>query len=53
MEVKVGNRIFRQGDLIMQTKNTKEASNEEIGRITSISINKKIFTVKFSSKIVT
>lgn len=53
MEVKVGNRIFRQGDLIMQTKNTKEASNGEIGRITSISISEKIFTVNFSSKIVT
>ena len=49
-EVKIGNRTFRVCDLVMQTKNTEEASNGEIGKIVKIDKENKKFVVCFYNK---
>ncbi len=46
-DLKVGNRYFRIGDKVMQTKNNEKASNGDIGFIRSIGLdNKGVMKVK-------
>ena len=40
-EVKIGSRIFRVHDRVMQTKNTEKVSNGDLGFITGITTNSK------------
>ena len=40
-EVKIGRRIFRVHDRVMQTKNTEKVSNGDLGFITGITTNSK------------
>ncbi len=41
-EVRIGNTVYRVGDRVMQTKNTKQASNGDLGYIRSIDITNGI-----------
>ncbi len=41
-EIKIGNKVYRVGDRVMQNKNTKQASNGDLGYIRSIDSAKGI-----------
>lgn len=46
-EVKACGKLWREWDLVMQTKNTETAANGEIGHIRKIDLENKEFTVDF------
>lgn len=47
-EIKIGKNIFRVGDKVMQTSNTSECSNGEVGYI--VKINNSLVTINFDGR---
>ena len=48
-EIKAHGELFREGDRVMELKNTDEASNGDLGRITQIDVESKEIYVTFEN----